>query len=503
MVLDGWGVADAGPTNAISEADRTMARLAQTYPSNLVVAHGREVGLLDGQMGDSNVGHLTIGGGRVVDQTLTRIHRAIEEKTLATRPVLREMLAQAKGHRLHLLGLLSPGGVHSHETHLGALLEMLQAEGRTEDVYLHCWLDGRDVSPQSAAASFKYLAGVMNRTEVGQVATIAGRYYAMDRDNRWERIETAYRAMVEGQGATAKSAIEALETNYAEGHNDEFVVPTVLVDANGQPVATIAADDVVFVFNFRADRVRQITRALADPTFSQFARPFSHPRWLGGMAQYDEEFPLPHVFEPPNVDHNLAQWLSERGLRQLHVAETEKYAHVTFFFNGGREEAYPGEDRKVIPSPKVATYDLDPAMSAEGIADVVVDDLGHLGHEFIVLNFANADMVGHTGKLEATEQAVVAVDQQIERVVAATLEAGGTLIITADHGNAEIMQEAGGGPNTNHTTSPVPVILVSAKEELRRVRLKAGALKDIAPTVLDTMGIEAPAEMTGSSLIER
>ena len=503
MVLDGWGAADAGPTNAISEADRTMAHLAKAYPSNLVAAHGREVGLLDGQMGDSNVGHLTIGAGRVVDQTLTRIHRAIEEDTLAERPVLRDMMEQAKGRRLHLLGLLSPGGVHSHERHLAALLEMLQAKGRTEEVYLHCWLDGRDVSPKSAAASFKYLAGVMNRTGVGKVATIAGRYYAMDRDNRWDRVEKAYRAMVEGKGQIAKSAIEGLEANYAAGNNDEFVVPTVIVDDRDRPVATIGADDVVFVFNFRADRVRQITRALGDPDFRQFSRPFAKPRWLGGMTQYDEEFFLPRVFDPPNVQHNLAEWLSERGIRQLHVAETEKYAHVTFFFNGGQERQYPGEDRKMIPSPKVATYDEAPAMSAEGIADVVVEDLNQSAHDFIVLNFANADMVGHTGKLEATKTAVAAVGEQIHRVAEATLKAGGTLIITADHGNAEIMQEESGGPHTNHTTSPVPVILVSADPALRSVSLKSGALKDIAPTVLDVMGIEPPAEMTGLSLIQR
>jgi 2,3-bisphosphoglycerate-independent phosphoglycerate mutase len=503
MVLDGWGIAPAGPTNAISVADQVMARLGRDYPSTTAAAHGREVGLLDGQMGDSNVGHLTIGAGRVVDQTLTRIHRAVAEGTLAERPVLQTMLKEAEGRSLHLLGLLSPGGVHSHETHLGALLAMLAEQGRTDKVYIHAWLDGRDVSPQSAARSFSYLAGEMNRTGVGQVASVAGRYYAMDRDNRWDRIEQAYRAMVEGKGATAQSAVEALEANYAAGKHDEFVVPTVIVDDEGKPVATIGPDDVVFVFNFRADRVRQITRALADPDFDHFSRPFPKPHWLGGMAQYDEEFFLPRVFEPPSVEHNLAQWLSERGISQLHVAETEKYAHVTFFFNGGQEKQFPGEDRKMIASPKVATYDLAPAMAAEGVANAVIDALEHGTYGFIVLNFANADMVGHTGKLEATEQAIEALDQQIARVVDATLKAQGTLLITADHGNAEIMQEAGGGPHTNHTTSPVPVILISADPAWRHVTLKPGALKDIAPTVLTIMGIEPPAEMTGTSLIER
>lgn len=501
MVLDGWGVAPAGPANAISQADKTISRLCTAYPFSLAAAHGREVGLLDGQMGDSNVGHLTIGAGRVVDQTLTRIHRAVEQGTLEERPALKQMLEEAKGRRLHLLGLLSPGGVHSHERHLGALLEMLHKAGREKDVYLHCWLDGRDVSPRSAASSFKYLAEVINRTGVGRIASVAGRYYAMDRDNRWDRIEKAYRAMVEGVGETARSAVEALEKSYSQDLGDEFLPPTVIVDDAPKPVATIGADDVVFVFNFRADRVRQITRALADPDFGHFSRPFSCPHWLGAMAQYDENFPLPQAFDPPQVVHNLGEWLSERGIRQFHVAETEKYAHVTFFFNGGQERQYPGEDRKMIASAKVATYDLAPEMSAKGIADAVVDDLSQLGHEFIALNFANADMVGHTGNLEAARAAVAETGRQIERVLEATLKAGGHLMITADHGNAEIMVEEGGGPHTNHTTSPVPVILVSEDPVLKGVRLRDGALKDIAPTVLEVMGIEPPKEMTGSSLI--
>lgn len=503
MVLDGWGVADPGPSNAITEADRVMQQLAKTHPSNLLVAHGTEVGLLDGQMGDSNVGHLTIGAGRVVDQTLTRIHRAMEQGTLDQRPVLQTMMKAAEGRKIHLLGLLSPGGVHSHERHLGALLAMLQKHGRKDQVFLHCWLDGRDVSPESAAKSFKYLAEVINRTGLGQVATIAGRYYAMDRDNRWDRIEKAYRAMVDGQGPTAKSAVEALEASYHQDVTDEFVVPTVLVDDHDQPVATIAAEDVVFVFNFRADRVRQITRALADPEFDHFERPFKAPHWMGGMAQYDEAFTLPQAFDPPEVPNNLAEWLSGHGVSQLHVAETEKYAHVTFFFNGGQEKQYPGETRKVIPSAKVATYDQAPAMSAEAIADIVVDDLAKNGHQFIVLNFANADMVGHTGQLAATKLAVQAAGEQIDRIAQAVLKAQGTLLITADHGNAEIMQEEGGGPHTNHTTSPVPVILVSADANLQSVRLRSGALKDVAPTVLDVMDIDAPKEMDGSSLIVR
>lgn len=504
MVLDGWGIAEPGPANAITSApDRVVSRLAETYPSTQVAAHGREVGLFPDQMGDSNVGHLTIGAGRVIDQNLPRIFRAIEEGTLAGNPVIQAMIQEAKaGRRLHFLGLLSPGGVHSHERHLGALLEIAAAAG-LQDVFLHICLDGRDVPPESAAQSLEYLAGEINRTGVGRIATMSGRYYAMDRDKRWDRTEKAYRAMVEGEGPKARSAPEALTRSYADQVSDEFVVPTVLTDEAGEPVGRIGADDVVFVFNFRADRVRQITRALADPAFDAFSRPFPRVHWLGGMTVYDEAFPLPHVFEPQDAAHNLAEWLSERGVPQFHVAETEKYAHVTFFFNGGQERQYPGEDREMVPSPKVATYDLEPAMSARGIADIVVRAVSEGKYGFIVLNFANADMVGHTGKLEAAREAILAVGVEIDRIAKAVLEAGGTLLITADHGNAEAMRDADGGANTNHSTNPVPFIVVTERSDLRRAALRPGALKDVAPTVLDVMGIEAPPEMTGHSLIDR
>lgn len=504
MVLDGWGIAEPGPANAITSApDRVVSRLAETYPSTQLAAHGREVGLLPDQMGDSNVGHLTIGAGRVIDQNLPRIFRAIEEGTLAKSPAIREMIREAKaGRRLHFLGLLSPGGVHSHERHLGALLEIAEAAGLT-DVFLHIWLDGRDVPPESATQSLEYLAGEINRTGVGRIATMGGRYYAMDRDKRWDRTEKAYRAMVEGKGPKARSAPEALTQSYADDASDEFVVPTVLTDENGEPVGRIGEDDVVFVFNFRADRVRQITRALADPDFDAFARPFPRVHWLGGMTVYDEAFELPHVFEPQDAAHNLAEWLSERGITQLHVAETEKYAHVTFFFNGGQERQYPGEDREMVPSPKVATYDLEPAMSAHGIADIVVRAIAEGRYGFIVLNFANADMVGHTGKLEAAREAIRAVGVEIDRIATAVREAGGALLITADHGNAEVMEDGDGGANTNHTTNPVPFVLVCDAAEFRHARLRPGALKDVAPTVLDVMGIEPPSEMTGRSLLDR
>lgn len=504
MVLDGWGIAPPGSTNAIASApDGHFEALRRRYLSTEVQAHGRAVGLMPDQMGDSNVGHLTIGAGRIVDQNLARIFLAIQKGTLENQPVVKTLIERARGHRLHLLGLLSPGGVHSHQEHLRALVEILARAG-IHDVYYHLWLDGRDVSPESAMNSLQFLAEVINQSGLGQVATVSGRYYAMDRDRRWERTEKAYRAMVQGQGLTARSAPEALLEAYQRGESDEFVQPTVLIDGDGHAVGPIAEDDVVFVWNFRADRVRQITRALADPDFSEFPRPFSKVGWIAGMTLYDEGFPLPHVFEPQSVPNNLAQWLSSHGLRQLHVAETEKYAHVTFFFNGGVEKVYPGEERVLIPSPKVATYDQAPAMSAPAVADVVVKAVEEEDYDFILLNFANTDMVGHTGQLTATREAVRVVDQQIARVAEAVLARGGALLVVADHGNAEVMVDEEGGPHTNHTTNPVPFVLVAPPEVIRdRSLASGGGLRDVAPTVLTVMGLPIPSEMTGASLLRQ
>ncbi|MCY0879012.1 MAG: 2,3-bisphosphoglycerate-independent phosphoglycerate mutase [Firmicutes bacterium] len=502
MVLDGWGIADDGPANAITRAPEThYLALRRQYPSTMVQAHGSAVGLMPDQMGDSNVGHLTIGAGRIVYQNLPRIFAALKSGELRANPVLQEALARAQGRRLHLMGLLSPGGVHSHQEHLAGLVEIIRDAG-LRDVYYHVWLDGRDVPPQSALSSLEFLAGVINESGVGRVASVAGRYYAMDRDRRWDRVEKAYRAMVEGVGLTAKSAVEAVDQAYQRGETDEFVTPTVLVDDGVAPVTTVGADDVVIVFNFRADRVRQITRALADPEFREFARPFPSVA-VYGMTQYDEAFVLPHFFDPPVVNNNLAEWLSKHGLRQLHVAETEKYAHVTFFFNGGQETVYEGEDRVLIPSPKVATYDLAPEMSAKGIADTVVAAVSDRSHDFILLNFANADMVGHTGQLEAAKQAVRAVDQEIQRIADATLAQAGALVIVSDHGNAEVMRDAEGNPHTNHTTNPVPFAIIADNDWIQNRTLRPGGLEDVAPTVLDLMGLPVPSEMTGRSLLRR
>jgi 2,3-bisphosphoglycerate-independent phosphoglycerate mutase len=503
MVLDGWGIAPPSETNAISSApDEHFESLRTRYLTTQVAAHGRAVGLMPDQMGDSNVGHLTLGAGRIVWQNLPRIFEAIHSGDLAKNPVLNELIEQARTRRLHVMGLLSEGGVHSHQAHLRALMDIFQQAG-LHDVFYHVWLDGRDVPPGSAMASLEFLAEAINVTGVGQVASVAGRYWAMDRDRRWERTEKAYRAMVLGEGLTARSAPEAVDQAFQRGQTDEFVDPTVIVDASQRPVGTIGPNDLVLIFNFRADRVRQIMRALKDPQFDHFARPFEQVDSLVGMTWYDEDFWIPHLFERQQVVNNLAEWLSKHGKTQLHVAETEKYAHVTFFFNGGEERVYPGEDRILIPSPKVATYDLQPEMSAPAIADAVVKDIAQNGHDFILLNFANSDMVGHTGNLQATRQAVRTVDQQIARIADAVLQQGGVLLIVADHGNAEVMVDEHGEPHTQHTTNPVPFTVVAPPTWIAGKTLRAGGgLSDVAPTVLDVMGLPVPPEMTGHSLLE-
>lgn len=504
MILDGWGISPVRENNAIAMTDpQVMGRLSGEYPFTELNASGMAVGLPDGQMGNSEVGHLNIGAGRVVYQDLTRITKAIRDESFFSNPVLLDCLARTKaaGGRLHLAGLLSDGGVHSHNTHLYALLELARRHGVGE-VFIHCFLDGRDTPPKSAAGYLSQLEDEMKRVGVGRIATIMGRYYAMDRDNRWERVEKAYRALVDGEGKVSASASEAISESYEEGVTDEFVLPTVMVDGD-VAVGTLRHGDGFVLFNFRSDRAREITRAVTDPEFAGFPRSV-RPNLASYvcMTEYDETFPLPVAFGPQELKNILGEVVSRAGLRQLRIAETEKYAHVTFFFNGGNETPFPGEDRVLIPSPKdVPTYDLKPEMSAYRVADELVRRLDEDIYDFIVLNFANADMVGHTGVLEAAKKAIAAVDVCVGKVVDAVLSRGGRLLITADHGNAETMVDDGGHPHTAHTCNPVPFLLVD--DSRRTARLRSGILADIAPTVLELLGIPQPEEMTGVSLLSR
>ena len=501
IILDGWGHSPALQGNAIALARKpTWDRLLREFPNTLIHTSGPYVGLPEGQMGNSEVGHLNIGSGRIIHMDITRIDRMIESGELFRQPLLIGAMKHARKHSLHLLGLLSDGGVHSHIEHLFALLRMARRM-EVSNVFVHAFLDGRDTPPTSGAEYLEQLRSQMQAIGVGAIASVSGRYYAMDRDKRWERTEKAYAAMVTGEGAHAGDPVEAVRESYGRGVTDEFVVPIVMTDQQGQPLATIRNEDAVVFFNFRADRARQITRALTDPALEGIPRS-SMPQRLHYvcMTRYDKTFQLPYVLGPEEPQHILANLLAERGLRNLRVAETEKYAHVTYFFNGGVETAYPGEERILVPSPKVATYDLKPEMNAEGIADAVVKAVEGKTFDFLVINFANADMVGHSGKLESAILAVEAVDASLGRIEAALRRAGGGMLLTADHGNAETMiDSATGGPHTYHTTNPVPLVLVSSDSDRVGVR-EGGSLRDIAPTLLGIAGIPATAEMTGSDL---
>ncbi|MDT8419811.1 MAG: 2,3-bisphosphoglycerate-independent phosphoglycerate mutase [Desulfuromonadales bacterium] len=498
VILDGWGISQATEDNAARLADTPfLDRLLEQYPNSRLGASGRDVGLPDGQMGNSEVGHLNIGAGRIVYQDLTRISLAIEDGSFARNPVLVDICQRAlasKG-KLHLLGLLSDGGVHSHNTHLYALVRLAKQFG-LRDVCIHAFLDGRDTPPSSGAGYLAELEAELDRIGLGRVATITGRYWAMDRDNRWDRVERAYLAMTAGEGRRAATSAEAIASAYAAQQTDEFVDPWVVGDAGN-----IEDGDGIVFFNFRADRAREMTRAIADPAFTGFSR--RRMAALSGyvcMSEYDETLDLPVAFPSEPLDNILAQVLADADRTQLRIAETEKYAHVTFFFNGGVEKAWPGEDRVLIPSPKeVATYDQKPSMSAVEVTDEVVARVAAGRYDLIVLNYANPDMVGHTGVLSAAVAAMETVDQCVERVVAAVLDAQGQLLITADHGNCEQMKDRNGGAHTAHTSNPVPLILVGAQG--CAVRLRDGILADLAPTILDLLGLEQPAEMTGSTLI--
>ena len=493
--MDGFGMSASDAGNAVHAA-RTprLDQFFQEFAHTELSASGLDVGLPDGQMGNSEVGHTNIGGGRVVFQDLPRISKSIADGDFFTNPAYCHAMDACleKGAALHLMGLLSDGGVHSHLTHLFALLKMAKDRGLTR-VYIHAFLDGRDVSPTSGADFVAQTVAECAKIGVGKIATVMGRYYAMDRDKRWDRVEQAYDAMVYGESAVSNpDPTAAVKASYAAGVTDEFVEP-VVCDSEG----TISDNDSVIFFNFRPDRAREITRTLVDPAFDGFTRQF-FPVTFVCNTEYDATMPNVQVAYPRNtVKNGLGEYLSQMGLTQLRIAETEKYAHVTFFFNGGSETVFPGEDRVLVPSPKVATYDLQPEMSAPEVCAKCVERIESGAYDVVILNFANCDMVGHTGVFDAAVKAVETVDECVGRVVDATLKMGGIAMITADHGNAEQMTEPDGSPMTAHTTNLVPFILCGAGTELRT----DGRLADIAPTILDVMGLACPPEMDGKTLI--
>jgi 2,3-bisphosphoglycerate-independent phosphoglycerate mutase len=495
VIMDGWGVGDAkDKNNAIAVAKTPVIdALMAKYPNTTLKCSGEAVGLPDGQMGNSEVGHTNIGAGRIVYQELTRITKAIREGEFFKNPVFMEIVKNVKENNgaLHLMGLVSDGGVHSHNTHLYALLELAKREN-LDKVYVHAFLDGRDVPPSSAADYVAELEAKIKEIGAGKIATVSGRYYAMDRDKRWERVEKAYRALAFGDGVKSDDAVGAIKASYEDGVTDEFVVPCVIGGYNGMNTG----DGAIF-FNFRPDRAREMTHALSDAVFDGFARKDMAIK-MATMTQYEEGLNVEVAYKPQQLNNTLGEVLEKEGMKQLRIAETEKYAHVTFFFNGGVEEPFKGEDRILVPSPKVATYDLKPEMSAIEVTDKVVEQIEAKNQDVIILNFANGDMVGHTGVLEAAIKAVETVDTCVGRMVDAIKKAGGTICITADHGNAEVMfDEKTGGPFTAHTTNVVPFIVVS--DEIKKV--ETGALCDIAPTLLKIAGIKIPAEMTGKPLV--
>ena len=497
MILDGWGIAPVDKTNAAAMAKTpNLDSYFANYPHTTLEASGKAVGLPAGQIGNSEVGHLNIGAGRIIYQSLTRIDKAIEDGDLYKNEVLGRVMDETKqaGKALHLLGLLSDGGVHSHIEHLLALICMAKVKGLT-NVYVHAFLDGRDVGPKTALEYIHELEDGMAQIGVGKITTVSGRYYAMDRDKRWERVERAYKALVLGEGGKAASAAAGVEASYAAGVTDEFVEPFTVDGVDGK----ITAGDGVIFFNFRPDRAREITRALHDEDFPYFARPEgARPVNYVCMTQYDATITAPAAFPPEEIKDTLGEVLAQHGLYQLRIAETEKYAHVTFFFNGGVEAPNANEERILIPSPKVATYDLQPEMSAEEVTQALLAELDKDKFDAIILNFANPDMVGHTGVLSAAITAMEKVDDCAGRIVRKVLSLGGSVCITADHGNLEKMAESDGSPNTAHTTNPVPFILVSKKQH----KLHNGILADIAPTLLQLLNIKQPAAMTGKTLID-
>ena len=501
MILDGFGKNPNKEGNAIELANTpNIDELMKKNPTTTIYTSGLAVGLPEGQMGNSEVGHTNIGAGRIVYQELTRITKSIEDGDFFSNQELVAAIenCQKNNSKLHIMGLLSDGGVHSHMRHLFAVLELAKRKG-FEDVYVHCFLDGRDTPPASAEGYILKLEEKMKEKGVGKIATIAGRFYAMDRDKRWQRVQKAYDAMVKGEGVKATSAEMAIEASYQKEVFDEFVEPTVIYSGD-KPVAKIENNDSVIFFNFRPDRAREITRTLVDKDFSDFETEKLNLYFVC-FTQYDETMPNVHIaFKPTVLKNTFGEYISNNGLTQLRIAETEKYAHVTFFFNGGNEKQYPGEDRILVPSPKVETYDMKPEMSAYEVTEKVLEQIENEKYNAIILNFANPDMVGHTGSLDAAIKAVEAIDECVGKIVKAVEKVNGVLLITADHGNAEQMIDyKTGEPHTAHTTNPVPLILVGMED----VKLKEGKLADLAPTMLDIMDLAKPEEMTGESLIEK
>ncbi|HEY0527652.1 MAG TPA: 2,3-bisphosphoglycerate-independent phosphoglycerate mutase [Gemmatimonadaceae bacterium] len=501
IVLDGWGYRPETDGNAIALANTpTWDALWRRGSRTLLEASGLRVGLPAGQMGNSEVGHLNLGAGRVVMQDLVRISSAISDGSFYTNPALTAACRQVKsnGGTLHLIGLLGSGGVHAIDRHLFALLDLAKREGLTK-VAIHAFLDGRDTLPKSALGYMEQLLDYIRKTgSPAKIATVSGRYYAMDRDKRWDRTGLAYRAIVEGQGPSVSDPLDAIRQAYEAGKTDEFI-PPVVVKEKGEPAATVKDGDAIIGFNYRSDRMRQIVRALIDPAFDGFEIERKPKVTVTSLTMYDKTFDIPVAFAPTSMDRILAQVLSECDRSMLKTAETEKYPHVTYFFNGGVEQEYPCEHRVLVPSPKVATYDLQPEMNAAGVTDALVRGITSGEHDFILCNYANADMVGHSGSIPATIKAVETVDQSLAKVLQAAESAGMRLIVTADHGNAELMIDPEtGGPHTAHTTNPVPLVIVDSEKE--HVLRPGGALCDVAPTILSMLGIEQPREMSGVNL---
>ena len=502
IILDGFALRDEDKGNAVTHAKKpNFDRFWNEYPHATLQASGEAVGLPEGQMGNSEVGHLNIGAGRIVYQSLTRVNVAIREGEFERNETLLAAVkhAKEKGTNLHLFGLLSDGGVHSHIEHLYALLRLAKSEG-LEKVYIHGFLDGRDVAPQSAETYLKELNEKIEEYGVGEIATLSGRYYSMDRDKRWERVEKSYRAMVYGEGPSYTSAEECVKDSYENGIYDEFVLPSVITKEDGSPVATIQDEDAVIFYNFRPDRAIQISNTFANEDFRSFDRGEKHPKSLHFvcLTHFSETVDGYVAFKPINLDNTLGEVLSQNNLKQLRIAETEKYPHVTFFMSGGREAEFPGETRILIDSPKVATYDLKPEMSAYEVTDALLAEIEGDKQDAILLNFANPDMVGHSGMLEPTVKAIETVDECLGKIVDAILAKGGTAIITADHGNADEVITLEGNPMTAHTTNPVPVIVTKQGLELR----EDGILGDLAPTMLTLLDVAQPKEMTGKTLIK-